>query len=141
MIGAASGGKSTAARILAQSLQEREQRLIRYISSAGIRRELYGDTAIYGRWAEVEAEMHCQMLQAIAAEETVILEASYTRRAFRLAITQKLELPARVQWIGWWLDTPLQLCLEWNQRRAVPLPENVIKKHCGANPGAVIAGA
>ena len=130
MIGAASGGKSTAARILAQSLQELDQRPIRYISSAGIRRELYGDAAIYGRWAEVEAEMHYQMLQAIAAEETVILEASYTRRAFRLAITQKLELPAGVQWIGWWLDTPLQLCLEWNQRRAVPLPENVIKKHC-----------
>ena len=130
MIGPASGGKSTVARILAQSLQELDQRPIRYISSAGIRRELYGDTAIYGRWAEVEAEIHNQLLQAIAAEETVILEASYTRRAFRLAITQKLELPAGVQWIGWWLDTPLQLCLEWNQRRAVPLPENVIKKHC-----------
>jgi predicted kinase len=130
MIGAACSGKSTTARILAQSLQAHEQRPIRYISSAGIRRELYGDAAIYGRWAEVEAEMRCQMLQAIAAEETVILEASYTRRAFRLAITQGLELPVAVQWIGWWLDTPLQLCLEWNQRRAVPLPESVIQKHC-----------
>ncbi len=130
MIGAACSGKSTTARILVRSLQTQEKCAIRYISSAGIRRELYGDSTIYGRWAEVEAEIHSQLLQAIAAEETVILEASYTRRAFRLAITQALGLPAAVQWIGWWLDTPLQLCLAWNQQRAVPLPEKVIKKHC-----------
>jgi predicted kinase len=130
MIGAACSGKSTTARILARALQAREECVIRYISSAGIRRELYGDSAIYGRWAEVEAEIRSQLLQAIAAEETVILEASYTRRAFRLAITQALELPVAVQWIGWWLDTPLQLCLQWNQRRSVPLPPAVIEKHC-----------
>jgi predicted kinase len=130
MIGAGCSGKSTTARILVRALQTQRKCTIRYISSAGIRRELYGDSSVYGRWAEVEAEIHSQLLQAISAEETVILEASYTRRAFRLAITQALELPVAVQWIGWWLDTPLQLCLEWNRQRTVPLPEGVIKKHC-----------
>lgn len=130
MIGPGCSGKSTTARILVRALQTQRKCTIRYISSAGIRRELYEDSSVYGRWAEVEAEIHSQLLQAISAEETVILEASYTRRAFRLAITQALELPVAVQWIGWWLDTPLQLCLEWNRQRTVPLPEGVIKKHC-----------
>jgi predicted kinase len=130
MIGAACSGKSTAARILIQLLEAQQQRPVRYVSSAGARQELYGDPSIYGRWPEVEAEMARQMRQAISAEESVIVEASYTRRAFRLAITQALPLPDVVQWIGWWLDTPLQLCLQWNQQRAVALPDRVIQKHC-----------
>lgn len=130
MIGAACSGKSTTARLLIQLLEEQEQRPVRYVSSAGARRELYGDSSIYGRWLEVEGEIRRQMLQAIAADESVVVEASYTRRCFRLAMTQALLLPVAVQWIGWWLDTPLRLCLQWNGQRAVALPEEVIRKHC-----------
>jgi predicted kinase len=130
MIGAASSGKSTAARILARLLQEREQRRVRYVSSAEIRRRLYGDRGVLGQWAEVEAEIGQQLLEAIAAQESVIVEASYVRRAFRLAITQALVLPVAVQWIGWWLDTPLEQCLEWNRQRPVGVPEAVIQRHC-----------
>ena len=130
MIGAASSGKSTAARILARQLQEREQRRVRYVSSAEIRRRLYGDRGVLGQWAEVEAEIGQQLLEAIAAQESVIVEASYVRRAFRLAITQALVLPVAVQWIGWWLDTPLEQCLEWNRQRPVGVPEEVIRRHC-----------
>jgi hypothetical protein len=60
----------------------------------------------------------------------VILEASYVRRPFRLAITQALQLPVAVEWIGWWLDTPVEQCLAWNQQRSHQLPEAVIRKHC-----------
>ena len=130
MIGAASSGKSTAARILARQLQERESRRVRYVSSAEIRRRLYGDRGVLGQWAEVEAEIGQQLLEAIAAQESVIVEASYVRRAFRLAITQALVLPVAVQWIGWWLDTPLEQCLEWNRQRPVGVPEEVIRRHC-----------
>jgi predicted kinase len=130
MIGAACSGKSTAARLLIPLLEAQEQRPVRYVSSALARRELYGDPSIYGRWAEVEGEIRRQMLQAIAADESVVVEASYTRRCFRLAMTQALELPVTVQWIGWWLDTPLQQCLQWNQQREVALPTPVIRRHC-----------
>ena len=130
MIGAARSGKSTAARILATSLQCAFCQELRYISSSQIRQDLYGDRAILGRWSEVEAVIHEQLLAAIAAGESVILEASYVRRAFRLAITQALPLPEPVQWIGWWLDTPADLCRQWNQRREHPVPDGVITKHC-----------
>jgi predicted kinase len=130
LIGAAASGKSTAARILARLLQQSEQRPVRIISSAAIRQELHGDPHLLGRWPEVEAEIHRQLCEAIAAGETVILEACYVKRAFRLAITQALPLPVAVQWVGWWLDTPLAQCLLWNRRRPDPVPEAVIHKHC-----------
>ena len=130
MIGAARSGKSTAARILATSLQCAFCQELRYISSSQIRQDLYGDRAILGRWSEVEAVIHEQLLAAIAAGESVILEASYVRRAFRLAITQALPLPEPVQWIGWWLDTPVAQCLAWNRQGPHPLPEGVIRRHC-----------
>ena len=130
LIGAAASGKSTAAHILARHLQKPDQPPVRIISSAAIRQELHGDPRILGRWAEVEDEIQRQLCQAIAKGETVILEACYVKRAFRLAITQALALPAAVQWVGWWLDTPLAQCLRWNPRRAHPVPEAVIHKHC-----------
>ena len=37
-------------------------------------------------------------------------------------------LPAPVEWVGWWLFTPLATCLEWNQRRQRLVPEPVIKE-------------
>ena len=107
LIGAAASGKSTAARILARHLQRPDQPPVRIISSAAIRQELYGDPGILGCWAEVEAEIHRQLCLALAGGETVILDACYVKRSFRLAITQALVLPMAVQWVGWWLDTPL----------------------------------
>jgi predicted kinase len=130
LIGAAASGKSTAARILARHLQRPDQPPVRIISSAAIRQELYGDLGILGCWAEVEAEIHRQLCLAFAGGETVILDACYVKRSFRLAITQALVLPMAVQWVGWWLDTPLAQCLHWNLSRAHPVPELVIHKHC-----------
>jgi hypothetical protein len=37
----------------------------------------------------------------------VILDGTHSQRPWRLAILQVLKLPAPVQWIGWWLTTPL----------------------------------
>ena len=130
LIGAASSGKSTAARLLTHHLQGVDHQRVHYISSTAIRRDLYGDPAYIGRWSEVEAVIHQQLLQAIAQGATVILEASYVRRPYRLAITQALPLPVPVQWIGWWLDTPLEQCLAWNRQRDRQLPEWVIERHC-----------
>jgi hypothetical protein len=55
MIGAAASGKSTAARILSRCLQGPGQPQLRYVSSSDIRRQLYGDSGVLGRWEEVEA--------------------------------------------------------------------------------------
>jgi predicted kinase len=130
MIGAAASGKSTAVRLLACALQHSDQRAIRYISSSAIRQQLYGVGGGLGCWGEVEAVIHRELCQAISSGETAILEASYSKRAFRLAITQAMVLPQPVEWIGWWLDTPQHLCLQWNQQRDDPVPETVIRRQC-----------
>jgi predicted kinase len=130
MIGAAASGKSTAARLLACALQKTDPSPIRYISSSAIRHHLYGATGGLGSWHEVEAVIQRELCEAITAGETAIVEASYSKRAFRLAITQAMELPQPVQWIGWWLDTPQYLCLQWNQQRDNPVPDAVIRRQC-----------
>jgi predicted kinase len=130
MIGAAASGKSTAARILACALQKPDQPPVRYISSSAIRHQLYGLSGGLGSWSEVEAVIQQELCEALSAGETAIVEASYSKRAFRLAITQAMELPQPVQWIGWWLDTPQTLCLQWNQQRDNPVPETVIRRQC-----------
>lgn len=129
MIGAARSGKSMAARILARKLQQPGQEL-RYISSRQVRQALYGSHRHLGGWKEVEAAIHEQLLAAIAERAMVILEATYVRRDYRLAITQALPLPEPVQWIGWWLDTPLEQCLAWNREGEHQLPEQVIQRQC-----------
>ncbi|MFN7900553.1 MAG: AAA family ATPase, partial [Synechococcaceae cyanobacterium] len=130
MIGAAASGKSTAARLLACALQKPDQPPIRYISSSAIRQQLYGVGGGLGSWSEVEAVIQQELCEALAAGETAIVEASYSKRCFRLALTQAMVLPQPVQWIGWWLDTPQHLCLQWNQQREHPVPDAVIRKHC-----------
>ena len=130
MIGAAASGKSTASRLLARALQKADQPAIRYISSRVIRQQLYGGASDLGSWREVEAVIQQELCEALAAGETAIVEASYTKRDFRLAITQAMALPQPVQWIGWWLDTPQHLCLEWNQQRGNPVPDVVIQRQC-----------
>ncbi|MEI7666923.1 MAG: AAA family ATPase [Synechococcaceae cyanobacterium ELA263] len=130
MIGAAASGKSTAARILACALQKADHPPVRYISSSAIRHQLYGLSGGLGSWVEVEAVIQQELCEALAAGETAIVEASYSKRAFRLAITQAMAFPQPVQWIGWWLDTPQPLCLQWNQERDHPVPETVIRRQC-----------
>lgn len=130
MIGAAGSGKSTAVRILAQHLQAQDNRPIHYISSRDIRCELYGSPHHRGPWVEIETAIHRKLCEALSAGATAIVEACYVKRDFRLAITQALPLPEPVQWIGWWLDTPVGLCRQWNQQREHAVPDEVITKHC-----------
>lgn len=62
------------------------------------------------------------LVDAVAAGIPVIVDATHARRAWRLAITQAMALPAPVEWIGWWLFTDLPNSLEWNARRTRPVP-------------------
>jgi hypothetical protein len=68
----------------------------------------------------------------VAAGIPVIVDATHARRAWRLAITQALPLPAPVQWIGWWLYTDLPTSLAWNATRQRPVPVPVIQEMAAA---------
>ena len=129
LIGPPASGKSTLARHLATLLQVPEEPPPCYISSRDIRAEIFGDRGVFGPWDDIAAVMHQRIQEAVGSGAPVIVEATFSRRSWRLAITQKLELPVPVEWIGWWLRTPRELCQQWNQRRDHRVPEQVIDNH------------
>jgi predicted kinase len=126
LIGPPASGKTTLAGVLAELTGAV------VLSMDRLRGELFGDPAVQGPWHEIETLLHQRIRDAVSAGTPVILDATHARRPWRLAITQALVLPAPVEWIGWWLHTPLSTCLQWNQGRARLVPEPVIREMAAA---------
>ena len=126
LIGPPASGKTTLAAVLAGLTGA----LV--LSTDGLRAELFGDPAVQGPWREIEALLHQRIRDSVAAGIPVIVDSTHARRPWRLAITQALSLPAPVEWIGWWLYTPLATCLQWNQTRKRLVPEPVIREMAAA---------
>ena len=126
LIGPPASGKTTLAGVLATLTGAV------VLSTDVVRAELFGDAAVQGPWSDIETLLHQRIREAVAAGTPVIVDATHARRAWRLAITQALVLPAPVEWIGWWLYTPLATCLQWNQNRKRLVPEPVIREMAAA---------
>jgi predicted kinase len=126
LIGPPASGKTTLAGVLAELTGAV------VVSTDVLRCELFGDAAVQGPWRDIEALLHQRLREAVAAGTPVIVDATHARRPWRLAITQALSLPAPVEWIGWWLYTPLATCLQWNQSRKRLVPEPVIRELAAA---------
>lgn len=126
LIGPPASGKTTLAGVLADLAGAV------VLSTDVVRGELFGDAAVQGPWRDIEALLHQRIRESVAAGVPVIVDATHARRPWRLAITQALELPAPVEWIGWWLYTPLSTCLQWNQSRKRLVPEPVIRELAAA---------
>lgn len=131
LIGPPASGKSTLAGVLAELTGAT------VLNSDALRAELFGDASTQGPWDAIEQLLHQRLREAVAAGTPVILDATHCQRPWRLAITQALELPAPVQWIGWWLTTPLEQCLQWNQQRDRQVDEGVIRRMHGYLPTAI----
>lgn len=132
LIGPPASGKTTLAKVLAPLLAGPKEADALLLSTDVIRAELYGDAAVQGPWRDIEARLHQRIGEAVEAGIPVIVDATHARRPWRLAITQALVLPRPVEWIGWWLFTPLSTCLEWNQSRSRLVPEPVIREMAAA---------
>ena len=126
LIGPPASGKTTLAATLAPLLQAE------LISTDAIREQLYGDASIQGHWLEVQDQLHRAIADHVAAGRSVLIDATHARRPWRLAITQRLRLPLPVEWIGWWLRTPRDVCVEWNRQRPRQVPELVIHQFAAA---------
>ena len=124
LIGQPASGKTTLARALAPLLSDSGEPPAVLLSTDVIRAEVFGDAAVQGPWVDIQQRLHQRIQEAVAAGIPVIVDATHARRAWRLAITQALPLPATVEWIGWWLYTDLPTSLAWNtqRERAVPVP-------------------
>lgn len=125
LIGPPGSGKSHLATMLASQLAAAGQPA-EILSTDQLRQELYGDPAIQGSWPELEALLHGRLSAAVEAGRSVIVDATHAQRPWRLALTQALPLPRPVEWIGWWLKTPPEVCQAWNRQRPQPVPEAVL---------------
>ncbi|GAB1543357.1 hypothetical protein NUACC21_60310 [Scytonema sp. NUACC21] len=139
LIGIPGSGKSTLTAQLAK--------LGNYcvVSTDAIREQLYGDASIQGEWSEVEKNAISQIVSAIASGKAVIYDATNAKRAWRMALLLKLSachqegqgddeknfppLPSSTSptWIGWYLQTPIETCLAWNEQRDRKVPNVVIE--------------
>ncbi len=126
LIGPPASGKTTLAGVLAELTGAV------VLSTDVVRDELFGDAAVQGPWRDIEGLLHQRIRDSVAAGIPVIVDATHARRPWRLTITQVLPLPAPVEWIGWWLYTPLSTCLQWNQTRKRLVPEPVIREMAAA---------
>ncbi len=126
LIGPPGSGKTTLAGQLASLLQGASGEPGLVLSTDVIRAELFGDAGVQGPWDEIRALMLQRLREAVAAGRPVIVDATHARRPWRLLYTQQLQLPQPVEWIGWWLTTPLEQCKAWALRRDRPVPEAVI---------------
>ena len=132
LIGQPASGKSTLARALAPLLTEPGEPPAVLLSTDVIRAEVFGDEAVQGPWVDIQQRLHQRLQEAVAAGIPVIVDATHARRAWRLALTQALPLPAPVGWIGWWLYTDLPTSLAWNTRRERAVPVPVIQEMAAA---------
>jgi predicted kinase len=132
LIGPPGSGKTTLARDLASLVAGPHEQPAVVLSTDAIRAELFGDAAVQGPWPEIQQALVARLREAVAGAIPVIIDGTHARRPWRLLYTQALPLPVPVEWIGWWLTTPLPICLEWAARRERPVPEAVIRDYHAA---------
>lgn len=122
LIGSPGSGKS----IFAQQLIKLNP-TARIVSTDAIRALLFGDESIQGDWSLVEQNVLSQIREAFNAGCPVIYDATNAKREWRQSILGQVSR-SDVQWIAWYLQTPLALCKAWNQQRQRQVPETVIEE-------------
>ncbi|WP_411872056.1 AAA family ATPase [Vulcanococcus limneticus] len=128
LIGPPASGKTTLAHKLAPLLQGPNGEPGLVLSTDVIRAELFGDAAIQGPWPEVRDRLLQRLHEGIAAGIPVIIDATHARRPWRLLYTQALTYARPVEWIGWWVKTPDEICLDWARNRDREVPTAVIRE-------------
>ncbi len=128
LIGPPGSGKTTLAGQLAPLLHGESGEPGLVLSTDVIRAELFGDAGVQGPWDEIRSLLLQRLREAVAAGRPVIIDATHARRPWRLLYTQHLQLSRPVEWIGWWLTTPLAQCKAWALGRERPVPEAVIEE-------------
>ena len=121
LIGCPSSGKSTFAKYIIN-----QDSNCQIISTDKIREKLFGDENIQGNWKLIEVEIFKQIDSYIQAGKPIIYDATNAKRWWRISLLTKLAKYENIKWIGWYLKTPLKVCLEWNKQRSRQVPDEVI---------------
>ena len=123
LIGPPASGKTTFSQSLAPLLNAK------IISTDLIRKELWGDELHQGPWEKVEEKLHSQLKKYVSEGKSVLIDATHAKRSWRLALTQGIIYERQIEWIGWWLETPREICLKWNKKRERTIEEKVISQY------------
>jgi predicted kinase len=122
LIGPPGSGKSTLATELTKL-----DRTTQIVSTDRIRRELFGDESIQGDWSLIEQKVLAHIWEALSAEQPVIYDATNAKREWRMSLLRQVA-NEKVQWIAWYLKTPIEICKLWNKQRNRQVPEKVIEE-------------
>lgn len=120
LCGLPGSGKS----FIAEKLKRDENALI--FSSDAIRAELYGSEEDQAHNGEVFVVLHKRLTQALHAGKNVIYDATNISAKRRSAFLKQLK-GIECEKIAVYLDTPIELCIARNAKRARHVPENVIR--------------
>ncbi|MGB3613450.1 MAG: AAA family ATPase [Elainellaceae cyanobacterium] len=125
MIGLPGSGKTTFARRLVP-----EDLLI---STDAIRRELFGNEAIQGPWAQIEARVVERLMQVEARSEAApsryaVYDATNAVHRQRCRFLRQAHGLGFTAIYGCWLDYSLDLCLGRNRSRSKPVPDAVVER-------------
>lgn len=131
LIGIPASGKSTLAHKLQAMIPNSA-----IISTDTARKKLFGDESIQGEWtSEIEPEILEQVKDAISSNKPVIYDATNVKRDWRMGMIMKIEHKLQeinapqVYWVAWHLQTPIDVCKEWNQNRERKVPEEIIEQY------------
>lgn len=129
LIGTPGCGKSTFAMRLAQLYPT-----ARIVSTDQIRAELFGDESIQGNWLMIQEKVLKQMQEAMQAGQSIIYDATNAKKVWRVSLLEQIvdvglkENKHKIQCIGWYLPTPLEVCQVWNKQRSRQVPDLVIEE-------------
>jgi len=128
MIGLPGSGKS----FMAQRFQQQYSESL-LISTDAIRAQLFGDEAIQGSWLRVWGRVEAQFQEAVKEilqgnAPLAIYDATHAARRQRKDAIALARETGFTHITGFWIDTPLELCLERNFRRDRHVPEEIIQK-------------
>jgi predicted kinase len=138
LIGIPGSGKSTLVRDLvhrsqkqsSDSFQDAYRRTFTIISPDLIRSQLYGSVAEQGDWSQIWHQVEHEFDVAAKSQHFVIYDATNYMRKYREEIIALARSYSFNQITGIWLDVPLWICLDRNERRDRSVPEAaVIEMH------------
>lgn len=103
------------------------------IATDQIRAQLFGDEAIQGTWLRVWREVESQFRSAVTQIQQqhsplAIYDATNVVRRQRKDAIQLARITGFNHLTGYWLDPPLETCLQRNRQRHRRVPEAIIWK-------------
>ena len=138
LIGLPGSGKSTFAKCFSSGAPP-----LQLISTDQIRGDLFGDESTQGPWPPIWKHVTQEFQQVVFRVHQgtlagAIYDATNAQRRGRRAVIQAARQAGFNRLLAIWLDMPITVCLDRNQRRSRQVPKDVIqamaRKLTGAPP-------